>query len=91
MIRGGTVGYLPQEPSARAGETVLGYLARRTGVGEAEAAMDQLAARLDAEPALAAPYSDALDRFLPLGGDDFEARARAVLADVGLGAGQRRS
>jgi ATPase subunit of ABC transporter with duplicated ATPase domains len=86
VIRGGTVGYLPQEPSARAGETVLAYLARRTGVGEAEAAMDRLASRLGAEPELAAAYSDALDRFLTLGGEDFEARARAVLADVGLGA-----
>ena len=27
-----TVGYLPQEPDAGAGETLLGYLARRTGV-----------------------------------------------------------
>src|SRR4051794_40441390 len=27
-----TVGYLPQEPDARAGETLLRYLARRTGV-----------------------------------------------------------
>src|SRR5256885_15060612 len=27
-----TVGYLPQEPEARPGETLLGYLARRTGV-----------------------------------------------------------
>src|SRR3989442_397854 len=27
-----TVGFLPQEPDARAGETLRGYLARRTGV-----------------------------------------------------------
>ena len=33
VIRSGAVGYLPQEPAPGAGETVLGYLARRTGVG----------------------------------------------------------
>ena len=85
VIRSGAVGYLPQEPAPSPGETVLGYLARRTGVGAAEAAMDALAARLEAEPELAAAYSDALDRFLALGGEDFEPRARAVLTDVGLG------
>jgi ATPase subunit of ABC transporter with duplicated ATPase domains len=82
----GAVGYLPQEHEPVAGETVLGYLARRTGVGEAEAAMDGLAARLGAEPELAGDYSDALERFLSLGGEDFEPRARAALSEVGLGA-----
>ena len=85
IVRGGAVGLLPQEPETRAGETVLGYLARRTGVGLAEREMDALADRLGDEPELAGPYSDALDRFLALGGEDFEPRARAVLADVGLG------
>ncbi|MDP9074313.1 MAG: ATP-binding cassette domain-containing protein [Actinomycetota bacterium] len=32
-----------------------------------------------------AAYSAALDRYLALGGDDFEARAAAVCADLGLG------
>ena len=41
--------------------------------------MDELAARLGDEPELAGAYGDALDRFLALGGEDFEARARAVL------------
>jgi ATPase subunit of ABC transporter with duplicated ATPase domains len=85
VIRSGEVGYLPQEPETRPGESVLAYLARRTGVGGAEAEMDALAVRLGAEPELAAAYSDALDRFLALGGEDFEGRARAVLTDVGLG------
>jgi ATPase subunit of ABC transporter with duplicated ATPase domains len=85
VIRSGAVGYLPQEPAPADGETVLGYLARRTGVGEAEASMDAVAARLEAEPELAGAYSDALDRFLALGGEDFAPRARAVLTDVGLG------
>jgi ATPase subunit of ABC transporter with duplicated ATPase domains len=86
-----SVGYLPQEPDARPGETLLAYLARRTGVAAAEAAMDGLAARLGGEPQLAAPYAEALERFLALGGDDLEARARAVLADVGLGADRLRA
>ncbi|HEY6962396.1 MAG TPA: ABC-F family ATP-binding cassette domain-containing protein [Gaiellaceae bacterium] len=82
---GGAVGYLPQEPHPRAGETVRDYLARRTGVGAAEREMDALAARLHAEPELTGAYTEALDRFLALGGDDFDARASATLADVGLG------
>ena len=85
IVRSGAVGYLPQEPEARPGETVRDYLARRTGVGAAEQEMDALAARLGAEPELAGAYSDALERFLALGGEDFEARVGAVLADVGLG------
>ena len=84
IVRSGAVGLLPQEPEARPGETVRAYLARRTGVGAAEQEMDGLADRLGEEPELAGAYSDALDRFLALGGEDFEPRARAVLADVGL-------
>src|SRR6059058_3370935 len=84
IVRGGAVGYLPQEPEARPGETVRGYLARRTGVGAAERQLDALAARLHAEPELATAYSEALERFLALGGEDFEARVGAVLSDVGL-------
>jgi ATPase subunit of ABC transporter with duplicated ATPase domains len=85
VIRGGEVGYLPQEPLTRPGETVRDYLARRTGVGAAEQEMDALAARLHDEPALAHDYSEVLERFLALGGDDFEARVGAVLDEVGLG------
>src|SRR3954471_8397926 len=85
VVRAGAVGYLPQEPEARPGETVRGYLARRTGVGAAEREMDELAARLGREPELAGAYSEALQRYLALGGEDFDARVGAVLADVGLG------
>ena len=80
-----SVGYLPQEPDAVRGETVLGYLARRTGVAAAEAEMDSLAGRLECEPAVADAYSEALERFLRLGGSDFDARARAACAELGLG------
>jgi ATPase subunit of ABC transporter with duplicated ATPase domains len=79
-----TVGYLAQEPDARPGDMLLGYLARRTGVAKAEQRMEELANRLDGEPALAGAYTEALDRFLALGGDDLEARARTVCAAVGL-------
>ena len=73
-----TVGYLPQEPERRAGETLLASLARRTGVAQAEDAMDALAARLAAEPELAQRYHDALERFLALGGGPRGACRRGV-------------
>jgi ATPase subunit of ABC transporter with duplicated ATPase domains len=47
--------------------------------------MDSLAARLGAEPGLAHDYSEALEQFLALGGEDFDARVGAALDDVGLG------
>jgi ATPase subunit of ABC transporter with duplicated ATPase domains len=74
-------GYLPQELDARGGETLLAYLERRTGVARAAAEMDALAARL---PAAVAEYTDALERFLALGGADLEARAAVACAEVGL-------
>src|SRR5207302_8555990 len=40
----GEVGYLPQEPERRRGETLLDFFARRTGVAAAAARMDALAA-----------------------------------------------
>ncbi len=85
VIRAGAVGYLPQEVEAPPDETVRDYLARRTGVGAAELAMDELAGRLADEHELAGAYTAALDRFLALGGEDFDARAASVLDDVGLG------
>ena len=78
------VGLLPQEPDAAPGETVGEYLARRTGVAEAEARMDALAEQLAADPAVAQEYSDALEAFLHLGGDDHAARAETVVRQVGL-------
>ncbi len=80
-----TVGLLAQEPERRVDETVEQFLARRTGVRAADVELD-LAAVAIAEGQLGAEdrYSDALDRYLSLGGPDFEARVGAVLADVGL-------
>ena len=79
------VGLLPQEPDAAPGETVRGYLARRTGVAAAEARMDALAARIAAEPDGAEAYSEALEAYLHLGGDDLPARMETVARQVGLG------
>ncbi|HEX2850182.1 MAG TPA: ABC-F family ATP-binding cassette domain-containing protein [Acidimicrobiales bacterium] len=80
------VGYLPQEVVARAGETLFGYLARRTGVTDAEAHLDACTKAMedDANSEAVEAYTDALDRFLALGGDDLRARAGEVCADVGL-------
>ncbi|HEY2940748.1 MAG TPA: ATP-binding cassette domain-containing protein, partial [Gaiellaceae bacterium] len=80
-----SAGYLPQELDALPGETLLAYLARRTGVAAAERELDELEARLGEEPTLAGAHADALERFLVLGGDDLEARARGVCAGLGLG------
>ena len=80
-----TVGYLPQEPDARPGEVLRAYLARRTGVAAAAAELDRLTAALEDDPAQVDAYTEALERFLALGGDDLDARAGEVCADVGLG------
>jgi ATPase subunit of ABC transporter with duplicated ATPase domains len=74
-----TVGYLPQEHDRVAGETLLRYLARRTGVAAAEADVERHSGEWSP-----AAYAAALERFLALGGADLEARARTVCADLGL-------
>jgi len=74
VTRSGTVAYLPQEPERRAGETLLDFLARRTGVADAEREMES------GGPG----YHDALERFLALGGADLEARARKVCKRLGI-------
>ena len=84
------VGWLPQEHERVPGETVAGYVARRTGCAEATAAMDAAAAALadpDAAPADVDPatvYSIALDHWLATGAADLDERLPAVLADLGL-------
>ncbi|UQU61613.1 ATP-binding cassette domain-containing protein [Couchioplanes caeruleus] len=80
-----TVGYLPQERERRADETVRDFLARRTGVGPAQAAMDAAAESLAAGTAGADDtYAAALERWLALGGADLDERAAQVTADLGL-------
>ncbi|GIE48772.1 ABC-F family ATP-binding cassette domain-containing protein [Actinoplanes nipponensis] len=80
------VGYLPQERERRAGETVRDFLARRTGVGPAQAAMDAAAEALaTGRPGADETYAAALERWLDLGGADLDERAGAVAAELGLG------
>ena len=78
------VAFLPQETDARTGELLVGYLARRTGVAEAELELDRQTQRLADDPEALDEYMRALDVFLAAGGDDFEARVGTVAADVGL-------
>jgi ATPase subunit of ABC transporter with duplicated ATPase domains len=79
-----TVGHLAQEVDARPDETLHEYLERRTGISAAATHLDALAARLADEPEAVQEHADALERFLSLGGDDFQARAREAAARVGL-------
>ncbi len=83
-----SVGLLAQEPERPAGETVADLLARRTGVAAATAALDDATAALaTGEPGAGDRYSDALERWLALGGADLDTRIGEVLADLGLDAG----
>ncbi len=79
------VGHLPQEPERREGETVRDFLARRTGVAAAQLALDVATEALTAGDDEG--YSDALDRWLALGGADLEERSLEVVADLGLDVG----
>ncbi|MBC7441482.1 MAG: ABC-F family ATP-binding cassette domain-containing protein, partial [Ramlibacter sp.] len=84
------VGWLPQEHERVPGETVSGYIARRTGCAEATREMDAAASALaDPEPRPdgldpADVYSRALDRWLASGAADLDDRLPIVLAELGL-------
>jgi ATPase subunit of ABC transporter with duplicated ATPase domains len=85
-----TVGYLPQEPDRRAGESVLTFIGRRTGVAGAAAELDAATAALatadlEADAAGAGDaYALAFDRWMNLGGADLEERTAKVAASLGL-------
>ena len=80
-----TVGELRQEPERRADETVAGFLARRTGVADADAALDAATAALaDGRAGADDAYSSALDRWLALGAADFDVRVGETFATVGM-------
>jgi ATPase subunit of ABC transporter with duplicated ATPase domains len=79
-----TAGYLPQEPDVRQGETLIEYLARRTGVDAAERDLRSLATALADDSGAADAYGRALERFLTLGGPDLDVRGRTMLAELGL-------
>jgi ATPase subunit of ABC transporter with duplicated ATPase domains len=80
------LGYLPQEHERRQGETVLGALARRTGVAASQAALDRATEHLsEGRDGADDAYGEALERWLALGGADFEERAAEVVAEVAPG------
>jgi ATPase subunit of ABC transporter with duplicated ATPase domains len=80
-----TVGHLPQEPQRRPGESVRAFLERRTGVADAQAALDAgTQALVDSVPGADETYAAALERWLALGGADLPERAEQVAADLGL-------
>ncbi|MFF5970884.1 ABC-F family ATP-binding cassette domain-containing protein [Streptomyces sp. NPDC012769] len=83
-----TVGHLPQEPERREGETVGAFLARRTGVAAAQAAMDEATQGLvDGTPGADDAYAVSLERWLDLGGADLDERAEEVADSLGLTVG----
>ncbi|MET0894346.1 MAG: ABC-F family ATP-binding cassette domain-containing protein [Acidimicrobiia bacterium] len=79
------VGYLAQVHDRDDTETVLELLARRTGVGSAEAEFERASAALaDGAPGSDDAYALALDAYLGSGAADFDARVRSVCADLGV-------
>ena len=85
QLSAGAAGYLPQEPDRAPGERLQDYLARRTGVGGADARVQAAAEELAQHAAGAAErYADAFETWLGLGGADLEPRAETVLRDLGL-------
>jgi ATPase subunit of ABC transporter with duplicated ATPase domains len=80
-----SVVHVPQEAGARTGETLSGYLARRTGVAAAQAALDEATVALAAgERGAGDRYAAALEAWLALGGADLEERAEAVADRLAL-------
>ncbi|MFG2682448.1 ABC-F family ATP-binding cassette domain-containing protein [Streptomyces sp. NPDC048392] len=79
------VGHLPQEPERRPGETVREFLARRTGVADAQRAMDEATqALVDGAPGADDAYATGLERWLALGGADLDDRAGETADALGL-------
>ena len=84
-LTAGTAGYLPQEPDRAPDERLEDYLARRTGIADAQARVDAATHDLATDaPGAADRYSEAFEAWLALGGADLEQRAETVLRDLGL-------
>jgi ATPase subunit of ABC transporter with duplicated ATPase domains len=81
--RTASVGLLPQEPDRRPGERLSAFLARRTGVADAQAELDAATDALTTGGD-GPDYDEALTRWLDLGGADLEVRSEQVCADLGL-------
>ncbi|MER7154680.1 ABC-F family ATP-binding cassette domain-containing protein [Streptomyces lydicus] len=83
-----TVGHLPQEPDRRPGETVRAFHARRTGVSDAQRALDDATqALVEEQPGADDAYATALERWLALGAADLDERAEETAAQLGLSIG----
>ncbi|MFD4117679.1 ABC-F family ATP-binding cassette domain-containing protein [Streptomyces niveus] len=83
-----TVGHLPQEPERHPGESVRDFLARRTGVADAQTVLDAATqALVDGTPGADDAYAAGLERWLGLGGADLDERADEVAASLGLTVG----
>ncbi len=79
------VGWLPQEHDRLPGETIEGYLGRRTGTTAATAAMEAAADGLTSGTNAANDaYGVALDRWMACGAADLSERIPPVLAELGL-------
>ena len=80
-----TVGYLDQERALGFDESILELLSRRAGITTAERELEAASAAL-ARGAQAEEdrYAIALDRLVALGAHDFEPRAKATCAELGL-------
>jgi ATPase subunit of ABC transporter with duplicated ATPase domains len=79
------VGHLRQERERRNDETAAQMLARRTGVGPAERRLHDATHRLAAgESGADDDYAESLDRWLSLGGADFESRVDIVCGQLRL-------
>jgi len=79
------VGYLVQEVERHPDETVRTFLERRTGVADAQRAMDAASDALAAdEPDAADDFTHALERWMALGGADLDTRLGVVADDLGL-------
>ncbi|MFS3127418.1 ABC-F family ATP-binding cassette domain-containing protein [Nocardioides sp. Bht2] len=82
------VGYLPQEHERLEGETIAGYIGRRTGAAEATRAMEESAALLGSDVAGADDaYAVAFDRWMASGAADLDDRIPGTLAELGLEVG----
>ena len=79
-----TVGYLEQERLLEPGESILALLARRAGISDAEVELEEASHALACGGDAAGRYALALEHVVALGVHDFEARARATCADLGL-------
>jgi len=83
--RTATVGLLPQEPDRGPDETLTAFLERRTGVADAQIALDAATLALtESAPGSDDLYAAALERWLDLGGADLDVRAEQVCVDLGL-------